>query len=390
MRTKDTSTAFKETRFVFIAGAPRSGTTLLGSLLDDHPNLLGFRTEHSTIERFFQNQHRIDSYARTDFINVRKEGQQTLLANQDFLKQKQEAINAEYGKSIDLSHEFDTQTFKSSYVEYLEGKTIDLETMLKALACAQTAACSYSKQHFSKETKYFIFKQPFYTELFAQKVAEKIPNARFIHILREPIARYTSAKTRRIKQCELKKKRLGPINRMSYVTGHTAIDIATRRLAENNSQQLGQANYKTLHFEQLVETPLKAVESILTWLDLDSDRFQIRPTRQGQSKEAGSVLTNSNKVESTTSNRLAKYHQITGWNERKIHKFLLESYIEQKPTSALRLINTFLVQLPNSTVKNYLCQLSDLSRCIFPRSARHLERFLDKAQAGNADLSGAT
>ena len=67
-------------KFLFIAGAPRSVTTLLANLLDNHPQCLVFPFEHSTIERFYWNHDNLD-YFNKDFIDDRTSGQQSILAD---------------------------------------------------------------------------------------------------------------------------------------------------------------------------------------------------------------------------------------------------------------------------------------------------------------------
>ncbi len=100
-------------KFLFIGGAPRSGTTLLMNLLDSHPDLLVFPFEHSTIERYFWNKDNIQHYALNEFISKRQEGQQTILANKDFLNQYYQKIKKEYNK--DFSLDINPEVFFKTY-----------------------------------------------------------------------------------------------------------------------------------------------------------------------------------------------------------------------------------------------------------------------------------
>jgi hypothetical protein len=56
MKPEPARLPFVNPTFVFIGGAPRSGTTLLSNLLDGHPEVLVFPKEHSTLERYFWNE----------------------------------------------------------------------------------------------------------------------------------------------------------------------------------------------------------------------------------------------------------------------------------------------------------------------------------------------
>jgi hypothetical protein len=378
-----------EPTFLFIGGAPRSGTTLLASLLDGHPATLLFPAEHSTLERFFWNRHRIESYARDEFVNQRSEGQQTLLSNRDFFERKRHLLNEEFGKQADLDLDF--SRFKASFLDYLQNRKITLQSMLGGLSFAQICANPYSHQHAGPQTKFLVFKQPFFTETFAQQVARELPNCKFIHILRDPISRYVSAKTRRLKQAQLNGRRLSHINRLSYVAGHTIIDLATRELAASNVDALGESKYRLIEFADLVRSPAKTIASVLDWLSLSSDGFPISPTRMGQPIDSGSTLSTGYQVDSTSLERNDKYLSITSPGERRIHAWLLQGLLKnQVKKSRLQVVPDLLIPLPKSSWKNYLCQLGDLGRSLVAGCPVSVESFIESVRRGKAHISGAT
>ncbi len=387
--TSRPSLPFEQPTFVFIGGAPRSGTTLLSNLLDGHPNALVFPKEHSTLERFFWNQNDIDTYARTKFINQRNQGQQTLLANQAFYEKKQNLLSHEFGQRFDLNIDF--QKFKSAYLKYLENRPTTLESMLLGLCYGQVCANLNSRKHVGLHTKYLVYKQPFFTEVFSEKASCELKNCKFIHILRDPISRYVSAKTRRLNQRSEGKKWLGPINQKSYVIGHSLVDLTSRQLALGNQRILGESNYRTIQFENLIADPKQEIGKILDWLGIQSTAdFDISPTRLGQPVDSGSTLSKGYGVDSTASKRVDKYELITSPTERRIHRLFLDHSLKGLEKRELTTLVGFLSPLPNSNWKNYICQLRDMGRWLANGSPASVEQFLDRALKGSVGISGAT
>ena len=389
MNESESSLPSDRPAIVFIGGAPRSGTTLLCNLLDGHKGLLAFPTEHSTIERSVWNRHRLESYAREEFISGRGEGQQVMLANSHLYEEKQVAFEAEFRRKIEL--DVDRQSFHAAYLEALENKQANLENILAALAIALSQSNSFAAKAY-EHARWLCFKQPFFTELFASETAKLIPGSKFIHILRDPIARYTSAKTRHVKQAKIAGRRLGPINRLSYAEGHTLIDVASHRLSQQNQETIGADRYKLIRFEDLATAPQETISGILTWLGLEADdSHTMKPTRLGQSANARSNISTGNQIDSSATLRSGQYHDLTSWNERLIHSALLNLLLNRSQTpNAVAMLAAYLTPLPNASWKCYAGQMQGLIRWFRGDYETAMATFLDKAKAGKASVSGAT
>jgi len=132
--------------------------------------------------------------------------------------------------------------------------------------------------------KYIIFKQSFYTELFSQFVKSQIPEAKFIHIQRDPIARYNSAKQRRIVK---KGQSLSCFNRQNFVLSHSIIDAASNYLAKENYNSIGSQNYRILQYENMVSNSRSVFNKIYSFLAIEKVQTPV-PTILGNTNIAGS------------------------------------------------------------------------------------------------------
>lgn len=376
-------------QMLFIAGAPRSGTTLLCNLLDGLDGMLVFPTEHATLEQFHWNNANKESYFRSEFLSNRREGQQVILSNRDVHDEKLAAMSSEFGKKFEL--EVDTKKFRSAYLEELGEQNATRKNVLIALSRALSESNEYAAASYPT-AKWLCFKQPFFTELFAADVATEIEDCKFLQIIRNPQARYCSAKARRMRQKAATSSKLGPINRLSYVEGHSFFDVASRRLAKQNLQAIGRDRYKTIQFEQLVESPQKVLAEILSWLSLEEvSSVGCIPTRLGQPSDSRSSHEGAIKVDSAATERAIRYAELTSWNERLIHAALLELLLNGVRTkTSPSLLAAYLVPLPNSSFKNYVCQLLGLWRWLTNNYESTFKAFMKTARDGKAAISGAT
>ena len=383
------STVFDCSReFLFIGGAPRSGTTLLAQLFDSHPDMFIFGSEHKTVENYFKNLDDIERYARDDFINLRSAGQQTLLANSKFLEAKNKQLLEEYGKRFES--ELDSELFKSTYLNCITNTPVTLSAMLDSLAFAQMRSLGRTGQPKQAKEKVLAFKQPFFTEVFASQTAAEIENCRFLHILRDPKSRYASAKTRRLSASKRKGIGLDHINRLPYPEGHALIDATSRHLARKNLETLGPDKYRIVDFEQLVASPQNVVEDLLQWLNLPIDQFQAIPMRFGRPVESGSTLSKGFSVDRTATDRQDLYRSITSSRERSVYEIALKKHLGESDGSRIRIFFSLLLPLPDSTWKNYLCQLLSGMRWLISGKPFPVEKFVEMAKLGKVSVDGGT
>lgn len=375
--------------FLFIAGAPRSGTTLLCNVLDGHKNILVFPTEHSTIERYLWNRQRIETYSRDQFITDRSEGHQVTLACRKASNDQYAKNKTEFGEAA--SADIDHNAFHDFYLRALQHREATLQNMLWALSFALMQSNEYASQVYD-QAKWICFKQPFFTELFATVVAELVPNCKFIHLIRDPTARYASAKTRRLKQRS--GGRLRPINRLSYVEGHSFFDIVSRQLSQSNLQSIGGDRYKIINFEEIVAYPERTFEDIAKWLGASQDEnHSLAPTRLGKPVHFRSGLSSlaDQPIDASATQRTDIYYRLTSWNERIVHQATLDYFFNETTRHSLFLtLTSLVVPFPRSTFRNYACQLLAVVRWLCKQNESALDKFLKKAREGKISVSGAT
>jgi len=376
----------KKLDLLFIAGAPRSGTTLLLNQFDSHPEFACFPLEHKTIEKYFWNVDGIETYAKGDFINKKGEGQQVILANEDYISQYAERMMKIYGKIFTL--DIDTVAFKKNYLYYLEEEGVSLNNMFHALGYALICSNDFTRSKYTT-LKYLVFKQPFYTELFAVEVFRLIPNSKFIHVIRDPLSRYISAKTRRLKESPSNK--LNHINRLNYIEGHAIVDISTRVLARDNTKAMGINNYITFSFDEMVSNMEVSFKTIFKKLKVQEVESFKKPTRLGELAMAGSVMAKakSGEIDHTSKDRNLHYLKGTTWNERKVHAYYLNKskLFKEKYQSSIFLPIIYLIPCKNSTWKNLLFQYFHWYNIVF-RRVPNSKKFILKAKAGNLSISG--
>ena len=379
----------KSLSILLIGGAPRSGTTLLLNQLDGHPEILGFPMEHKTIENFFWNESDIEHYAKTDFITKKRQGQQSILANQKLIDAYAERMQLIYQKEFVL--QLNTETFKAKYLEFLNREGVSLKNMLYALGYALISSNDFA---FAKlETlRYLAFKQPFFTELFAENVKNHIPDVKIIHMLRDPLSRYISAKARRVKESKLGGRRLNHINGVNYVEGHTAVDITTRILAEANMHRYTEVSYNVLSFEIVMRDTKRAFNELYTWLGVAKDQSFLRPSRLGIEAFAGSsmIKDGKGKIDKSSVERNAFYLKGTSWNERYLHSYYLykSKYTDQGVKPGLLLPLIYLIPLPQSNWKNLIYQYTQWYK-ILMGSGFKWDTFIDNVKKRLDHVSGS-
>lgn len=374
---------------LLIGGAPRSGTTLMQNVLDAHPDCLAFPFEHSTLEQFYWNQGK-DHFFLNEFITNRACGQQSIMASEALLSAHSEKLRAEFGKKF-YEVEVDHSSFISGYHKYLDDYGVSMESVLKALMAGLVSSNAYARDKVNA-SKYLVFKQPFYTELFAQFAALHIDGVRYVHMSRDPFARYCSAKKRRLVLESRKGRRLTHINRVNFVLGHAQVDIVAHKLLFDNIASLGRKMYFHASYERLLEERYSFLSEISEFLSILPDpMYYSTPSCLGCPIEAGSTFVNKYGIDVGGSRRERQYCEITSFGERITHKYYLakSGLLDVNMSSALFLFASML-PAKHSTLAHYLYQLLlSLKQVSFDPSLTCSD-FIESAKLRRINISGAT
>lgn len=308
--------------YLFIGGAPRSGTTLLVWLFDWHPQVFIFPKEDKVLQTYWPlPENGKDAVIKQLYKEVQ------FLAPA-FAEEKRSQLRAEFGAIP--SYDVDYDRFQEQFAYTLErGDGSLLDRIFTGLAVALWASNNevhgrYNLADHAPDTrpKYLLFKNPYFVELYAQNMAGLLPESRFIHIVRSPIDRYLSSKARWGQTKRLK----GRLNGVDPVTGLCEVWASSQWLARENQRILGEDRYHIIHYEDLIATPESVMRSTAAWLGIQFTDSLLKPTElshpasANSSFEAGSAA----KIQTTASQeeRLRRYLTL---GERTIIHYLLNS-----------------------------------------------------------------
>lgn len=305
-------------KLVFIGGAPRSGTTLLSNMLDSHPDFLVFPMEHAVFETYFNCPDK--NVFHSKFITDRALGQQAILGNSEAYQAYEQKVRRVLKR--DWLLQIDSGLFRKEYESSISQRSISLQSVFLAL---MGALCKSSEYHRDKlaTAKFWVFKQPFYTELYCDRARKEL-EATFLHVVRDVLSRYSSAKARRIRTVEGKIKNSSLINRRPANLGHCEVSIISHWLAHRNSEHFD--NYHTVDFGNL-RGPDRQEYAADLLLRLGTFESELHP------KEAGRpVLPNSSfQDQNRPANDLTAYEQLTNRAERAVNSYFLSCVSSQLP-----------------------------------------------------------
>jgi hypothetical protein len=369
----------KEINLLLIAGAARSGTTVLSNLLDSHSKIICFPMEDNVLDCYYRKNLRNKSFYLNEFINNRTYGQQTIIFNKNLLDSYKKRIQTIYGKKFDLDIDFEKA--RDGYVSYLKSNDLSVETIYKALALAVLDGCkNYTKTKF--DVKYFCFKRPSWVDVYLQNVLKEIDKLKCLWIIRNPKDRYVSAKTRRIKS----HKKLSHINRYDYVLGHALVDLMSQDLLLKNKSK---KNVYEIDFKSLIKDTETTFDAIFSFLNIPKERCFDFATRLGEPAESGSFTSKVKKgeIDKTVISKREKYLKITSWNERIIHSYFLRRNFLKNDFKKIFISIIYLIPLKHGSLKNYFCQIATIY-ILWSMSNLLIENFQNDFLNDKVHLSG--
>jgi hypothetical protein len=229
---------------VFICGAPRSGTSLVKSLLDGHPELVVDPGESRFFIGFLPKARRMT------------EEQRVALAGEVLLRyyHDEETANYRYVSHIPYA------SIRKSFLDRLEQSHKHLADYLPAAILAFWEASG----QLDERKRYWVEKTPF-NELYVEKILSWWKHARFIHIVRDPRDNYAASRRR------------DPAH--SSVGAFAYVWLRSARLLRENSMRHGEGRYLTLRYEDLVREPKSEMARIVKFLGISDDESLARPTK---------------------------------------------------------------------------------------------------------------
>ena len=253
---------------LFICGCPKSGTTLLRSLLDGHSELLIFPIEM----KFFRYTHyptcspdskfaiastpdeMLPAVLKSRFFKIFL-GKESLTFAGNEKPPSYAPTNSTYFENYfsDLSK---VETLRDFFLHYFEALLVSLQKKANAI-----------------EQYKIVDKTPLQEE-YALLLKQWFPNAQFIHIVRNPYAHFVALR----KWVILWEKNSGyPYLRRLIKWMHLSAYFA-----KYNQKCMGEQNYKIVRYEDLVQNTEKTLQDICSFAQIDFEDCLLKPTVFGQ------------------------------------------------------------------------------------------------------------
>ncbi len=291
------------------------------SLLDGHPELLVSPNE----SRFFlqvlpllsnDGSYRSDSQVRDVLLNVWH-------------------VDNVYRQQF-LSH-VPIETVKDHYDAYLADH--DGSTHPSAFLEAAVLAYGQASGQCKEQSRFWVEKTP-YNEQFTMLIYQWWPQAKCIHMIRDPRDFYLTLLNRA-------KKRRRSVPKLEAVA---QIWQQSARLLQENQLKYGTERYMFMRYEDLVTNPDQEVERLVEFLGISDDPILTTPTKGGGvSPWKGNAV--SAKFYGISSDRVGLWRQELDERELVILEMLLQEEMEQvgyeriKDTSPRNLVTSARYQL---------------------------------------------
>lgn len=237
---------------VFICGYPKSGTTLLASLLDGHSDLMVFPEE-----TFFLRQAVLRNPHQT--IDQRMEW----LLNDPCRRFQYDAVEDSSGNRD--YHDFDYGAFRDRFTTTVHDQGINADSHL-----LRSLMISYAEHTGQVGKRYWVEKTPS-NELFLPTALDWYPDLRAIYIVRQPPDCFYSY---------AKKKNLvdnsGPFAVDIFVLEWAKSIQAWHRHLSRHHRAL------TVRYEDLVRCPVETLHCICGFLEIEYESTLETPTKNGK------------------------------------------------------------------------------------------------------------
>lgn len=305
-------------KFVFICGASRSGTNLLSNLLDGHPGVYMHPIETRVLINWNYHKARnsVERFFLRDIFNTEEVH---FFTCETARKEHTEFVKQAYG--VEDTFKFDSipeDVFIERYLEFLNSQEISLKNIYSALFSS-----AMSPESFAKGNKLIIQKRAFENELGAIQLNKVFPEARFVHIIRDPRTRYISSKMRRFRRIwGITPRWTANLNGKDFATAISEISMVTLELARLNKKILGD-KYHVVLYEDLIKDPDKEMRKIADHLGIEFNESLLTQTVNRKKKKAESSFKELVPgIQDMSRKRLDFFYKDTSSLERKIVSFL--------------------------------------------------------------------
>jgi hypothetical protein len=285
---------------VFICGHRKSGTTMLFNLFDGHPDLMVFPSDLNILYAYYpiytddkyNRNERLDRLERVIFTDI----------------QDQFSIN---NKKIN----FDMELFRQQFFNSIEAEDLNnIKSLITSLIESFAKVTNQTEKiPVVKETS---------IEIYASELKRYFPEAKFIHLIRDPRDNYAALKS----GVKVHYKHLGEDENktLASMIYRSRFGLEMGLL---NQKIFGGRSYKTVKFETLVKQTEGLMVDISEYLEIDYHKNLLQPTSFSEPVKGNNFDGKTfSKVSTKNLNRWTERIHST---EAKIIEFQLGSLMEQ-------------------------------------------------------------
>lgn len=240
-------------RPLFICGHPKAGTSLLRAVLDSHPQLIVYPEE--TV--FFRRT--LPQLAGKDLAAQLELAERTLIHIFQWSQTTPHPSQAGFADRDYSSISFDQ--VRSWMERLIQARCLHPGDLLSAAVLAYGITAGVLKPGL----RLWVEKSP-YNEFYTSQIFSWWPEARCIHILRDPRDNFASY------------RRKHPDWNAEFFASNWSRSTEAGLL---NQEKYGQERYWFVRFEDLVRSPEEYVERLAGFLEINWDPALIHPTRAG-------------------------------------------------------------------------------------------------------------
>lgn len=241
----------KHSPLVFVCGHRKSGTTLLANLLDDHPQLAVYPFDLTLLYAYFP------EYIRTHPAPAERRARLQRIVFEE-LEQRlpQEAL--------------DVAGMRQHFFTDLQDNALgDMGTLVARLMGVYQAARAVA------DSRWAVFKETS-IEIYAAEILQWFPEARFIHLLRDPRDNFAALAAGVDKH----------YSRLGEDHNRTLASLLYRarlgfRMARLNRTRYGEDHYHLVRYEDLTAAPDREMRHIAEFLGVVFDPCLLKPTVLG-------------------------------------------------------------------------------------------------------------
>jgi hypothetical protein len=253
-------------RGLFIGGCPKSGTTLLMSLLDNHPQLVVLPEETHYLEER-RGYLALDNY-EAKLRRLLEKSELRLLATGAAEREKGAA-----GDDVRSYRDFDYQNFAALAKEFARQPWINdsllFSEMVRAYGLTLGADLRNCVRWVEKSTN---------NEVCVAALDQLFPKAKVIQLMRDPRAVFASRKGRQVK------------GRGRYSKAHRLAREWNRNAREIPRLRRDPSRFLIIRYEDLVADPRASMEMVCRFAGLDFNESLLEPTRAGAGWQGNSAF----------------------------------------------------------------------------------------------------